>query len=190
MMANVYLVDARGEHSDSAAGTPTPAHSMRGMAAESRSAARNSKRNAGNTTGSFRRRPSPAIRDDGLMVFPVRDFEARGDSAGRAGSAVSASGGPAARRAACAPFGFTVIELNLDYIVKEMLPELTQRHFAHTTGDAYRVSVTTAETPPKVIYQSELDAPMEPARADATESLYGRDPLGFFRGSAAVTTHA
>ena len=33
-----------------------------------------------------------------------------------------------------------------------------------------------------MIYQSEPGAPVDPAHADATESLYGRDPLGFFRG--------
>lgn len=119
----------------------------------------------------------PLFRDDSLMVFPVRNFD--GPRGPGQGGNNGRSGGP--QRGS--PFGFTVIELNLDYIVKEMLPELTQRHFAHTAGDAYRVSVTTADTPPRVIYRSEPDAPTDPARADATESLYGRDPLAFLRGS-------
>ena len=129
------------------------------------------------------RRPAPAIRDDALMVFPVRAFDGPRGPAGQGqgqGDQRQAGQPPAVQPRA--PFGFTVIQLSLDYIKKEMLPELTQRHFEDSTGDAYRVSVTTAETPPKVIYQSEPDAPIEPARADATESLYGRDPLGFFRG--------
>jgi signal transduction histidine kinase len=119
------------------------------------------------------RRPPP-IRDDSLLVFPVRNFDGpRGQGA---------QGAPDPRQVTTRPpFGFTVIELNIDYITKEMLPELTQRHFEHSSGDAYRVSVTTAETPARVIYRSEPDAPVDPARADAVESLFGRDPLGFFR---------
>src|SRR3954464_3686033 len=120
------------------------------------------------------RRPPLPIRDDALLVFPVRNFD---------GPRGQGQGAPDPRQAATrAPFGFTVIELNLDYITTQMLPELTERHFEHSTGDAYRVSVTTAETPPRVIYRSEPDAPVDPARADAVESLFGRDPLGFFRG--------
>jgi signal transduction histidine kinase len=121
----------------------------------------------------------PAFRDDGLMVFPVRNFDPRvPGQAGNGGRGPQGSG----NQQRPTPFGFTVIELNLDYIVKEMLPELTQRHFAHT-GEAYRVAVTTIDTPPRVIYRSEPDAPTDPARADATESIYGRDPLAFLRGS-------
>jgi signal transduction histidine kinase len=123
----------------------------------------------------------PLFRDDALMVFPVRNFDGpRGPGQSGTGVRVTQGNGNPQR---ATPFGFTVIELNLDYVVKEMLPELTQRHFAHTVGDAYRVSVTTADTPPRVIYQSEPGAPTDPARADATESIYGRDPLAFLRGS-------
>ena len=128
------------------------------------------------------RRPL-AIRDDALMVFPVRNFDGPrqppGDR-GQGGDRARGADGNAAQ--ARTPFGFTVVQLNLDYVVTEMLPELTQRHFEATTGDAYRVSVTTADTPSHVIYQSDPEAPVEPSRADAVESLYGRDPLGFFRG--------
>ena len=147
------------------------------------------------------RRPPPAIRDDGLLVFPVRNFDGPRGQGGpdrpgggdrqagdRQGGNANRDGGPdrgpdnRQSQAARPPFGFTVVQLNLDYITREMLPELTQRHFEHSTGDAYRVSVTTADPPTRVIYRSEPDAPIDPARADAVESLYGRDPLGFFRG--------
>ena len=129
-------------------------------------------------TGRPDRRPL-AIRDDALMVFPVRNVDApRGPGDGRQGGGNRGRPGASTR----APFGFTVVQLNLDYITHDMLPELTQRHFEATTGDAYRVAVTTADTPPQLIYQSEPGAPVEPAHADATESLYGRDPIGFFRG--------
>jgi len=125
------------------------------------------------------RRPPPAIKDDSLLVFPIRNFDGPRGQAGPGG----AQGASDPRQvAARPPFGFTVVQLNLQYITAEMLPELTERHFEHGSGDAYRVAVTTAETPAKVIYRSDPDAPIVPAQADAVESLYGRDPLGFFRG--------
>jgi signal transduction histidine kinase len=142
-------------------------------------------------SGQDRRQPL-AVRDDALMVFPVRSFDVGrgpGPGAGGPGAAPRSTSerapGAAGTRSAVnqrPPFGFTVVQLNLDYIAKEMLPELTQRHFEASSGDAYRVSVITTDTPPRIIYQSEPDAPTEPAHADASESLYGRDPLGFIRG--------
>jgi signal transduction histidine kinase len=126
-----------------------------------------------------RDRRLPVFRDDALLVYPVRNFD--GPRMPSQGGTVPGGGpGPDPRRAT--PFGFTVIELNLDYVTKEMLPDLAQRHFAHTAGDSYRVAVTTADKPPRVIYRSDPGAPTDPARADATESLFGRDQLAFFRG--------
>jgi signal transduction histidine kinase len=129
------------------------------------------------------RRPPPAIRDEALLVFPIRNFDGPrgqgnpGDGGNRQGNADQRQNQPTRP-----PFGFTVVELNLDYITKELLPELTERHFEQSTGDAYRVAVTTADAPARVIFRSQQEAPTDPARADAVESLYGRDPLGFFRG--------
>jgi signal transduction histidine kinase len=78
-------------------------------------------------------------------------------------------------------FGFTIIQLNMPYIREQMLPELAARHFVHTDGDAYRVSVTNADDPSKVLYRSDPGAPVERERADATAGLLGRvDPAFFF----------
>ena len=78
-------------------------------------------------------------------------------------------------------FGFTIIQLNLAYISEQMLPELAQRHFIHTEGDVYRVAVTSADDPAKVIYRSDPSAPLERAHADVTAGLLGRvDPSFFF----------
>src|SRR5687767_7114902 len=49
-------------------------------------------------------------------------------------------------------FGFTITQLNMAYIREQMLPELAQRHFIHTDGDLYRVSVTSSDNPSKVLY--------------------------------------
>jgi signal transduction histidine kinase len=62
-----------------------------------------------------------------------------------------------------------------------MIPELAQRHFIHTEGDVYRVSVTHADDPTKVLYRSDPDAPVDRAHADAAAGLLGRiDPSFFF----------
>jgi signal transduction histidine kinase len=78
-------------------------------------------------------------------------------------------------------FGFTITQLNMPYIREQMLPELAERHFIHTDGDVYRVSVTSADDPTKVLYRSDPGAPVERDHADATAGLLGRmDPIFFF----------
>ncbi len=78
-------------------------------------------------------------------------------------------------------FGFTIIQLNMAYIREQMLPELVQRHFIHAEGDVYRVSVTDAEDPTRVLYRSDPAAPVEREHADVTAGLLGRvDPSFFF----------
>jgi signal transduction histidine kinase len=77
-------------------------------------------------------------------------------------------------------FGFTITQLNMPYIREQMLPELARRHFIHTDGDVYRVSVTSSEDPAKVLYRSEPGAPVDRDRADATAGLLARVDLAFF----------
>jgi signal transduction histidine kinase len=78
-------------------------------------------------------------------------------------------------------FGFTIIELNMPYIREQMLPELAARHFTHE-GDVYRVAVTDAGDPTNVLYRSDPDAPVDPARADASAALFGIGTQAFFFG--------
>jgi len=79
-------------------------------------------------------------------------------------------------------FGFTIIELNMPYIRTQMLPELALRHFTHVEGDVYRVAVTAADDPGDVLYRSHPDAPVDPARADASVALFGLGSQGFLFG--------
>ncbi len=79
-------------------------------------------------------------------------------------------------------FGFTIIELNMPYIREQMLPELASRHFTHVEGDVYRVAVTDAGDPSNVLYRSDPDAPVDPARADASAALFGIGTQAFFFG--------
>jgi signal transduction histidine kinase len=77
-------------------------------------------------------------------------------------------------------FGFTIIELNMPYIREQMLPELASRHFTHVEGDVYRVAVTASDDPAAVLYRSDPDAPIDPARADASASLFDVGSQAFF----------
>src|SRR6185436_398959 len=124
-------------------------------------------------------RPRLVIREDALIVRQVVNDD--GGPPGQAGQGpapgtLTGQNVPPQRP----PFGFSIIELDLDFIANQMLPELTQRHFARTDSDGYRVSVVTADTPSRVLYRSEPDAPTDPAQADVRESLYPPGPLGFF----------
>jgi signal transduction histidine kinase len=75
-------------------------------------------------------------------------------------------------------FGFTVLQLDLNYIRRELLPALTQRHFTHAAGDTYRVAVIRIGEPSRVVYKSIAQASTDAARADAVESLlWHPDPL-------------
>jgi signal transduction histidine kinase len=110
-----------------------------------------------------------ALRDDdSLIVTPLRNL------------VVPRSPAPVPQTVTPV-FGFTIIQLNMPYIREQMLPDLAARHFVHTDGDAYRVSVTIADDPSKVLYRSDPGAPVERDRADATAGLLGRvDPTFFF----------
>jgi signal transduction histidine kinase len=110
------------------------------------------------------------VAEDSLMVFAVSNFDGPPTP-----GATPAATNPVQAQPARPPFGFTVIELNLDYITHDMLPELTQRHFEQTIGDSYRVAVTSVDTPGRAIYRSDPDAPTDPARADVRESLFPSD---------------
>jgi signal transduction histidine kinase len=113
-------------------------------------------------------RRSPFRGEDALIISPIRNGPA--------------PPGPDRGQARAAPvFGFTVLQLDLDYVRDEMLPELAVRHFTHPDGDNYRVAIAAADG--RLLYRSDPDAPVDPALADATMPLLGRpDPrFGFGR---------
>ena len=88
-------------------------------------------------------------------------------------------------------FGFTVLELNIPFIRTQLLPDLTARYFNGMDGQSYRVAVIDAANTSQVIYRSSPDAPIEEARADAAESIFGMhgDPLMFLaRGALRQTS--
>lgn len=69
-------------------------------------------------------------------------------------------------------FGFTVMQLDMDYIRATMLPELAERHFTPSAPWGYRVEVSDTEDTPQALYRSDMDAPpIDIELADATVSL-------------------
>jgi signal transduction histidine kinase len=68
-------------------------------------------------------------------------------------------------------FGFTILELDMPYLRNQLIPQLAERYFMNPQGDGYRVQVTAADDPARVIYRSDPSLLIEPDRADATEPL-------------------
>jgi signal transduction histidine kinase len=115
------------------------------------------------TRGPDRRLPPPDI-DDSIVLAPLRQAPQPDDDRRRQDRE--------------ALFGFTVLQLDLDYIRTEMLPELAQRYFLVSDENGYRVAVLNTENPDIAIYQSHPEAPIAFADADALQPLFG------FRGDA------
>jgi len=75
-------------------------------------------------------------------------------------------------------FGFTVVQWDMGYIRNQFLPALNESHFTNSDGDRYRVAVVDGQDPSRVIYQSDPSAPVDAARPDASEALFGFNPFG------------
>jgi signal transduction histidine kinase len=97
--------------------------------------------------------------EDSLLVAPLRSFVVNPDAS--------------TPQTVTPLFGFTVIELDLQFIRQQLLPEIAERHFTHPDGDMYRVAVIATDEPHEVIYRSVPEATLESARADATEEFFG-----------------
>jgi signal transduction histidine kinase len=97
--------------------------------------------------------------EDSLLVAPLRSFVVN----------------PAAStpQTVTPLFGFSVIELDLQFIRQQLLPEIAERHFTHPDGDMYRVAVIATDEPHEVIYRSVPEATIDASRADTTEAFFG-----------------
>ena len=79
-------------------------------------------------------------------------------------------------------YGYTVVELDRDYIVTAVLPTLAPRFFIHSEGDSYRVAVVDARDTDRQIYQSDPASPVRLATADTTQGFFRPRGPGFFFG--------
>jgi signal transduction histidine kinase len=103
--------------------------------------------------------------DETLLVAPLRGF--RGPS-------------PPERRP-MPVFGFTVVQLDREYLANTVLPALAHRFFIHSEGDSYRVAVVESRDTSSVVYQSDPANPVRVDKADATQSFFGpRGPALLF----------
>jgi signal transduction histidine kinase len=79
------------------------------------------------------------------------------------------------RRTTPPALGYTVLTLDTDYIARELLPTLAERHFssAATMGAGFQVAVVSREAEPRVIYRSTPQfAPAKDEAADASADLF------------------
>jgi signal transduction histidine kinase len=97
--------------------------------------------------------------EDSLLVAPLRSFVVNPDAS--------------TPQTVTPLFGFTVIELDLQFIRQQLLPEIAERHFTHPDGDMYRVAVIATDEPHEVIYRSVPEATIDTVRADTTEEFFG-----------------
>jgi signal transduction histidine kinase len=69
--------------------------------------------------------------------------------------------------------GFLLIELDLDTVRHELLPELAKKYFEGRDGFIYQVAVVSGRNPGAVLYQSDPRLPIESfAKADARIDLF------------------
>lgn len=82
--------------------------------------------------------------------------------------------------------GYLLIELNMERIRQQLLPDLAQRYFGGPDGFTYQISIVSGRDPGMIVYQSDSrPAPSALASPDARASLLG-DPRGNFgRGGPA-----
>jgi signal transduction histidine kinase len=68
---------------------------------------------------------------------------------------------------------YRIVSFDLDYIKKDLLPELAKRHFTIDGKSDYNVAVVKQKDPKKVIYQSTADWPQNgPASGDVSYGFF------------------
>ena len=68
--------------------------------------------------------------------------------------------------------GWCFLELDFDYLQKNLMPELVERHYGHEAGDEYRIAVVTGR-PLRIIYQSDPKMTIDSlSRVDASILLF------------------
>jgi len=86
------------------------------------------------------------------------------------------------------PSGFTIIKLDLNYLQREFIPSLIQRHFDDPHNE-YNLAVISIRHPERVIYSSRYPA-VNPSSSDVSTRIFGleSDELRAFATSEAGAT--
>jgi signal transduction histidine kinase len=177
IVANVYLIDSNAGHVRlrrwNAAARTFEAAEWSGALAPSRAHFERDLAAFRARDPLTRRERTPFHEDESLLIAPVIDVPL--------GPRVTLAHTPLA-----GVFGHTVLELNMPFIRERLLPQLAERHFTHTGEASYRAAVVDAADPRRVVYRSSAEAPTDPARADATDTLFNAhgDPLMFLARGA------
>jgi signal transduction histidine kinase/type II secretory pathway pseudopilin PulG len=79
------------------------------------------------------------IEDLSLLIHPLQRFLPREEGINRMPPSL----------------GYLMIEMNQEALLRELLPELAQRHFGNEKGFIYQVAVVSEAHPEKVLFQSE-----------------------------------
>jgi signal transduction histidine kinase len=75
------------------------------------------------------------------------------------------------------PVNWIVVVLNLDYIQRKILPDLTKRYFNGPEGLEYKVAVIDTRKTPRVIYSSDVAFPSSSQGAfDSRMNIFGPPP--------------
>ena len=72
------------------------------------------------------------------------------------------------------PAGFTIIKLDLNYLQREFIPSLVQRHLFDNAHNEYNLAVHSIRHPQRVIYSSS-DARIDFSSTDASIRIFGLD---------------
>jgi signal transduction histidine kinase len=81
---------------------------------------------------------------------------------------------PQPRIEIAASISYAVMTIDLDYVTRELLPSLTERHFNQgAAGPHYQVAIVRREQPETIVFRSDpAYAPAPDANADATADLF------------------
>jgi signal transduction histidine kinase len=83
-------------------------------------------------------------------------------------------------------FTYAILEIDEEFVAREMLPSLAAQHFAASAGD-YQIAVVSRATAGRVVYQSTGEfAPAADSGADAAADLFRVRPQDFSRVAAEV----
>jgi signal transduction histidine kinase len=78
---------------------------------------------------------------------------------------------------------FVIVGIDRGYLVKDLLPELVERHFGDGEGLAYDLVIVTREEPRRVVFRSDAELPSQPlANPDIELGLFAVRPFEELRG--------
>ena len=86
---------------------------------------------------------------------------------------------------------WTLAQLNMDFIEKDLLPGMIRRHFGQAEGLDYEVSVVSRSDSHAVLYRSDPNRPLTfPLKGDAVVNFFDQRPERFMRFGGETGWHS